>query len=90
MGDANRHIATIARELGLSVPQVRSTAVLLDEGATVPFVARYRKEATGSLDEVAITTIRDRLVQLAALDDRRAAIVSSLHERDLLDDELRR
>jgi uncharacterized protein len=90
MADADRHIATIARELAISSAQVRSTSVLLDEGATVPFVARYRKEATGSLDEVAITAIRDRLAQLAALDDRRTAIVSSLQERDLLSDELQR
>jgi uncharacterized protein len=88
MADAERHIATIARELGVSPAQVRSTSALLDEGGTVPFVARYRKEATGSLDEVAITSIRDRLAQLAALDDRRAAIVASLQERDLLSDDL--
>ncbi|MGD8776077.1 MAG: Tex family protein, partial [Syntrophobacterales bacterium] len=61
----------------------------LDEGATVPFVARYRKEATDSLDEVAIATIRDRLHQLRELDKRREAILKSLHERELLTDELK-
>ena len=58
------------------------------KGATVPFISRYRKEATGSLDEVAVTAIRDRLAQLAELDKRREAILKSLAERELLTDEL--
>src|SRR6185503_15921234 len=58
-------------------------------GGTVPFIARYRKEATGELDEVAITGIRDRLLQLAELDSRRSAIVKSLEERNLMTDKLR-
>ena len=62
---------------------------LLDEDGTVPFIARYRKEHTGSLDEVAITTIRDRISQLKELDKRRAAILKSLDERELLTDELK-
>src|SRR5207237_1143178 len=86
----DQHLARIAHELGLSVAQVRATAELLAQAATVPFIARYRKEATGSLDEVAVMTIRDRLAQLAALDDRRASILASLQERDLLTDELQR
>ena len=61
---------------------------MLSDGATVPFIARYRKEATGLLDEVAIAAIRDRLEQLVALDKRRVSIVGSLQERDLLCDEL--
>jgi uncharacterized protein len=61
---------------------------LLEEGGTVPFIARYRKERTGSLDEVAIQTIRDRLEQFAEFDKRREAIVKSLSERNLLTDEL--
>jgi uncharacterized protein len=84
-----RHIAKIADELELKPQQVLVTAALLDEGATVPFVARYRKEATNSLDEVAITTIRDRLQQLGELDKRREAILKSLDERELLTDELK-
>ena len=84
------HITTIARELGVSGQQVRATAELLAGGATVPFIARYRKEATGSLDEVAVTAIRDRTAQLAELDKRRQAILDSLSERGLLDDDLRR
>jgi protein Tex len=82
------HVLRITQELGLKVHQVATTAQLLKEGATVPFIARYRKEATGELDEVAITSIRDRLEALAALDERRAAITASLKERNLLTDEL--
>ena len=82
------HIAQTARELSLRPGQVRATAELLGEGSTVPFVARYRKEATGSLDEVAIAAIRDRLAQLEALDQRRQAITTSLQERNLLTDAL--
>src|SRR5215468_7179729 len=82
------HIEKTAHELSLRPAQVRATAALLAEGATVPFMARYRKEATGSLDEVAIAAIRDRLAQLEALDKRRDAIESSLTERDLLTPEL--
>jgi uncharacterized protein len=78
------HVIPIARELNLRPEQVRATAELLDGGATMPFIARYRKEATGSLDEVAITAIRDRLTQLAELDKRRETILGSLRERELL------
>ena len=59
------------------------------EGATIPFVARYRKEATGSLDEVAIGAIRDRLSKLIELDKRREAILKALEERGRLTDELK-
>lgn len=82
------HIAKIAAELNLPTERVRATAELLQDGATVPFIARYRKEATGSLDEVAITQIRDRMGQLGALDARRETILESLTERELLTDEL--
>ena len=83
------HIVKIAGELRINVKQVRVTALLLEEGATVPFIARYRKEATGTLDEVAITSIRDRLSQLAELDKRRDAILKALEERGQLTDELK-
>jgi uncharacterized protein len=83
------HILKIAQELTLIPAQVRATADLLSEGATVPFIARYRKEATGSLDEVAVTTIRDRLEQLQELDKRREAILKALEERGQLTDELK-
>ncbi|TVR43696.1 MAG: RNA-binding transcriptional accessory protein [Planctomycetota bacterium] len=74
----------IARELSLGVQQVTAIAALLAEGATVPFIARYRKEATGSCDEVQIAAVRDGLERLAALEKRRQSILSSLAERDLL------
>ena len=82
------HVEKTARELSLSIAQVRATAALLEDGSTVPFVARYRKEATGSLDEVTIAAVRDRLAQLEVLDQRRQAITASLVERNLLTDEL--
>jgi uncharacterized protein len=84
-----RHIAKIAAELGIAERQIQATAGLIAEGATVPFISRYRKEVTGSLDEVQITAIRDRLEQLAELDKRREAILNSLQERQLLTDELK-
>jgi len=84
------HLETIARESGISLSSVTSTAKLLAEGATVPFISRYRKEQTGSLDEVQITTIRDRMLQLAELDTRRSAILKSLDERSLLTPELKK
>ncbi len=83
-------IPKISTELKLPVPSVAATARLLAEGATVPFIARYRKEVTGSLDEVAITSIRDRMTQLADLETRRGAILKSLDERKLLSVELRK
>lgn len=83
------HVKRIAEELEIRVGQVQSTAELLADGSTVPFIARYRKEATGSLDEVVITKIRDRLEQLEELDKRRDAILKSLEERELLNDELK-
>jgi len=83
------HILKIAQELSLTTKQVQATADLLNEEGTVPFIARYRKEATGSLDEVAITAVRDRLNQLMELDKRREAILKSLEERGQLTDELK-
>ncbi len=84
------HASAVARELGVTVQQVQATSELLAGGATVPFIARYRKEATGSLDEVLVAAVRDRMAQLAELDKRRDTILASLSERGLLDDELRR
>ena len=75
------HITVIAEELHLVKKQVQATAALLEEGATVPFIARYRKEVTGSLDEVAITTIRDRLAQVAELDKRRETSLRSVADQ---------
>lgn len=83
------HVLLLAKELNLKVHQVAATAQLLKSGATVPFISRYRKEATGELDEVQVTSIRDRMEQLTQLDDRRAAILASLTERNLLTDALK-
>jgi uncharacterized protein len=83
-----RHVLKIAGELGLAARQIEATAELIAEGATIPFISRYRKESTGSLDEVQVTAIRDRLDQLADLDKRREAILKSLEERELLTEDL--
>ena len=83
-------IPQIARELQLERRQVAATVALLDDGATVPFIARYRKENTATLDEVAISNIRDRLSQLRELGHRREAILSSLEKQGLLTEELGR
>ena len=86
----NDRITRIAKELSLPSRGVESVTALLDEGATVPFIARYRKEATGSLDEVQILDVKDRLTQLRQMDERRDSMLSSLEERDLLTEELSR
>ena len=78
------HVLRVAAELNIKVAQVAATAQLFAEGGTVPFIARYRKEVTGELDEVQITAIRDRLEQMRAIDERRDAILASLKERNLL------
>lgn len=83
-------IAQIARELGLHSANVASVAALLEGGATVPFIARYRKENTGSMDEVGILNVKERLAQLRQLDERRDAMLASLQKRGLLTDELGR
>ena len=85
----NKHVNKIAHELNIAVRQVKATALLLKEGGTVPFIARYRKEVTDSLDEVAITAIRDKMAQMEALDNRRESILKSLMERELLTDDLK-
>lgn len=84
------HISLISQDLHISEKQVAAVLTLLDQGATVPFIARYRKEQTGSLDEVAITGIRDRHHAMIALDARKNAITTSLTERDLLTPDLAR
>jgi len=82
------HVNSIAGEMQIKPAQVAALVTLLEDGSTVPFIARYRKEATGSLDEIQIAAVRDRLQQLAELDKRREAIISSLTERDLLNPKL--
>ena len=82
------HIGLISMEMHLDQAQVKSVAQLLEDGATVPFIARYRKEATGSLDEVAVSAIRDRLTRLQELDSRRETILKSLEQHGHLTDDL--
>jgi uncharacterized protein len=82
------YASTIAEQLNLGTRQVEKTIELLEQGATVPFIARYRKEATGSLNEVQITAIRDLLLRLKELDKRREAIIASVNEQGKLTPEL--
>ena len=84
----DKNINIVAEELNLNTDQVLAVKKLLSEDATVPFIARYRKEATGGLDEVSIIAIRDRLNQLLELDKRREAILKSLRKQGKLTPEL--
>ena len=88
MSDSQNAAGIIARELQIKPEQAVATIELLDEGATVPFIARYRKEKTGSLDEIQILGIRDKINLLRELYSRRDAILKSLTERQLLTPEL--
>jgi uncharacterized protein len=78
----------IAEELNVGVPQVSAAIALLDEKATVPFIARYRKEATGGLDDTQLRTLEERLTYLRELDERRAVILKSIDEQGKLSPEL--
>jgi uncharacterized protein len=79
----------LAEELGVAEGQVAAAVALLDEGATVPFIARYRKEVTGSLDDGQLRTLEERLQYLRELDQRRDAVLASIHEQGKLTDELK-
>ncbi|MBU9182960.1 RNA-binding transcriptional accessory protein [Burkholderia multivorans] len=82
-------VQRIATELSVQPRQVAAAVQLLDEGSTVPFIARYRKEATGNLDDTQLRQLEERLLYLRELEDRRAAILSSIEEQGKLTDELR-
>jgi uncharacterized protein len=84
----DKYSAIIALELNVAATFIRNTIRLLDEGATIPFIARYRKEMTGSLDEVVITRIRDRVNQLKEMDSRRQTIIHSITEQEKMTPEL--
>lgn len=88
METTDRIIKSIGGETGIATQWIHSTVKLLEEGGTVPFIARYRKEVTGSLDEVQITAIRDRMEKHRELEKRKKAVLSSLQERELLSEEL--
>lgn len=83
------YINIIATQLNLGARQVEKTIELLEQGATVPFVARYRKEATGNLNEVQIAAIRDLLIKLKEIDKRRETIIQSIEQQGKMTDELR-
>ena len=84
-----QHILIISKELALKEQQVRNTLELLTDGATIPFISRYRKEATGSLDEVQVAAIKSRYERLLEMDKRREAILHSIEEQGKLTDELK-
>ena len=81
-------IPLIAKELGVGPHQVAAAVALLDEGSTVPFIARYRKEATGNLDDTHLRTLEERLLYLRELELRRMAILSSIEKQGKLTDAL--
>src|SRR5215207_7853547 len=83
------HAEQISSQLNVKPSQVTAVINLLDDGNTIPFIARYRKEMTGSLDDEQIRIIADELVRLRALDERRASILASIEEQGKLTDELR-
>ncbi|MEO9801604.1 MAG: Tex family protein [Reichenbachiella sp.] len=87
---SQKHISLIASEHNIPVSGVSAIVALLDEGATVPFISRYRKEQTGSLDEVAVAYVKDRIAKLRELDKRREAILKSIEEQGKLTDELKK
>lgn len=87
---ASKILQTIAAELGAKPQQVEAAVTLLDEGATVPFIARYRKEATGGLDDGQLRTLEERLVYLRELEERREAVLKLIAEQDKLTPELER
>ena len=82
-------VTVIARELSLAPQHVAGALALFDEGNTLPFIARYRKEATGGLDEVQLRDVRDRAQYLRELAERRAAILESIESQGKLDDALK-
>jgi len=85
---ANKNIVLVAKKLGLHEWQVENTIRLLDDGATIPFISRYRKEMTGSLDEVKLMQIRDEYTRLKELDARRESVIKSIDEQEKMTPEL--
>ena len=85
-----RITAKIAEELGIKVWQVSAVIELIDGGSTIPFIARYRKEATGALDDETLRTLDERLKYLRNLEDRKETVLSSIDEQGKLTEELRK
>jgi uncharacterized protein len=86
---SDKNIVLIAKKLGLHEWQVENTIRLMDDGATIPFISRYRKEMTGSLDEVKLLHIKDEYQRLKDLDSRREAVIKSIEEQEKMTPELR-
>lgn len=84
----DKYFTILSSELNIAVTQIKNTLALLNDGATIPFIARYRKEVTGSLDEVQVAQIRDRYKQLLELDNRRKVILETISEQGNLTTEL--
>jgi uncharacterized protein len=82
-------VARVATELSLNAPQVQRTLALFAEGATLPCIARYRKEVTGNLDDTQLRNLEERLIYLRELEDRRGAIIASIEEQGKMTDALR-
>lgn len=85
----DRIFQTLATELNVQLPQVMASVALLDEGATVPFISRYRKEVTGGMDDGQLRQLEERLRYLREMEDRRASILKSIDEQGKLTDELK-
>src|SRR5437868_6696839 len=88
MSEASLHLK-IAAQLNLNIRDVAATIQLLDEGATIPFISRYRKEAIGSLDEVQIMNVRDEMERLRQLEQRRETVLKSIDSQNKLTPELK-
>ena len=86
----SNYIDILSKEMNVAAWQVQKTITLLDEGATVPFISRYRKEMTGTLDEVQVAQVRDRVAQIRELDKRRDAIVASIEEQGKMTTDLQK
>ena len=80
----------IAQRLGIALRQVQGTVRLLRDGATIPFISRYRKEATGSLDELQVGAVKEQLDKLTELEARKQTVLSTIGEQGKLTDELRK
>ena len=81
-------LKVISDELNIKLSQVEATVKLIDEGNTIPFISRYRKEVTGSLNDEVLRNLDERLKYLRNLEDRKAAVISSIEEQGKLTDEL--
>ena len=81
-------IKTLSEELNIPADRIEKTVALIDEGNTIPFIARYRKEVTGSLDDIALRALFDRLTYLRKLDERRAEISNAIENQGKLTEEI--